>query len=411
MKIYFDNLNPQESNLKDLQKNNDQNYWLVSEGTILKTHLHKIGYRIDLISQYTDPGCYFIDLNADPVWWSGLAEGTQVPTSHVLRCLPDDIIQMVRFKKIRLILAADKEGGSMISDNHDSFLATTDAMIDMNFPPDSVLIIQGNKKIESDYEGWLIKTQNPRMFKVQYSSHFTNLFYDKNFSNDLSIDYAIENAIYDFNSLNRVYRSHRGAHCHFLLKNNLLKNGMISCNQIVENDPYGAQLSDTSNDEFIKTLKGNFPLFLDGDWSQENAAEKHNLGFYKNSLMSFITETKFEEDVVFPTEKIFKPITFGHPLILLSSRGTLQLLKEMGFVVDWCGIDPSYNNIEDHKERFIETHNILKWWVSLDRKDKINRIKKSRDAIEHNFKLIRSTDFYSEGLKKIIKDTESYFND
>ena len=61
MKIYFDNLLPAESNLKDLQTNEGRDYWLVSKGTILKSKLSRIGYTLDTIENISEPGCYFID--------------------------------------------------------------------------------------------------------------------------------------------------------------------------------------------------------------------------------------------------------------------------------------------------------------------------------------------------------------
>jgi hypothetical protein len=125
--------------------------------------------------------------------------------------------------------------------------------------------------------------------------------------------------------------------------------------------------------------------------------------------MSVITETKFDEDVVFLTEKVFKPLALGHPLILIASAGTLSALKELGFRIDWCGIDPSYNDIVDHKKRLEKTHEVLIDWIKLPREEKIKRIQSSMSTIQHNFDLMRSRDFYSESLIKMINESEDYF--
>ncbi len=411
MKIYFDNLLPAESNLKDLQSNEGRNFWLVSSGTVLKSKLLRLGYDLDTVEHISTPGCYFIDLNCDPVYWSGLGPGENVPIKHVISYLPDSLCSLVRSKKLRLIFSADKEGGEMVNAYMDAYKATTEAMIDRKLPSGSILILQGNMNIESDYAKWLIDTGNPKMFEVQYSSHFTQMFYNKKFPENLAIDISTISAQYEYNSLNRVYRPHRGAHLYFLVRNGLLSTGMVTCNQIAENDSVGAFLVDREIDFFTQVLKEYYPRFVDGDWSQLNAAEVHNLNFYNNSLISFVTETKFTEKVVFPTEKVFKPIAFGHPLILLSSKGTLKKLQEMGFDTSWCGVDPSYNDIDDDRERFLETNNILKWWCALPKEKKIKKITESRDAILHNFNLVRSKDFYGESLHLAIKNTEDYFND
>jgi hypothetical protein len=410
MKIYFDTLTPNESNLLDLQSYGDNNFWLVSRGTVLKKQLSDMNFEIELLSKVSDPGCYFIDVNADPKWWSGMCEGLDVPTKHVLSCIPSELINLIKNKKIRIIIAADKEGGSMNISNQNAFLSTTNAMIEIGLPAGSVLIIQGNFKIKEDYEKWLKNNNVPKMFEVQYSSHFTELFFNKdNLPSETSIDSSVEHAKFDFNSLNRVYRSHRGSHCYYLAKNKLLDNGIVSCNSISLTDHAGAETVNASIEQFSHILKTYYPRFVDGDWSNTNAAGFHNHEFYKNSLITFVTETKFDEDVVFPTEKIYKPIVFGHPLIVLASAGTLRAIQELGFKIDWCGIDPSYNDIVNHRERFLKTHKILRWWIDLPRKEKVNRILRSRETIEHNFHLIRTKNFYQESLTQAIQDTKEYF--
>jgi hypothetical protein len=410
MKIYFDTLTPNESNLVALQSQGKSNWWLVSEGTVIKRHLAEMNVTMELISEVDEPGCYFIDVNADPVWWSGVCRGIGVPTKHILSCLPDKLVNLIKNKKIRIIIAADKEGGSMDVVEQNAFLSTTNAMIELGLPAGSVLIIQGNFKIKEDYNLWLKNSNFPRMFDVQYSSHFTELFFNKRFlPAEPLIDNAVKAAEFDFTSLNRVYRSHRGAHCYYLVKNKLLDKGMVSCNEISLTDHIGAKTVNESIAEFSSVLKTHYPRYVDGNWSNINAAEYHNHVFYNNSLMSFVTETKFDENVVFPTEKIYKPIAFGHPLILLASAGTLRAIQDLGFKIDWCGIDPSYNDIIDHQERFFKTHEILKWWIQLSREEKVKRILESKSTIEHNFHLIRTKNFYQESLFQAIEDSTGYF--
>jgi hypothetical protein len=95
----------------------------------------------------------------------------------------------------------------------------------------------------------------------------------------------------------------------------------------------------------------------------------------------------------------------------LASPGTLRSLEDLGFKIDWCGIDPSYNDIKDDKQRFIKTHEILKWWISLPREEKIEKIHQSMDTIQYNFDLVRSKNFYHEALQTALNSSEVYFND
>lgn len=412
MKIYFDNLDSSTGNQVNLTTNGDSTHWIVSGGTVVKQKLRALGKSIDLLSNIDEPGCYIIDVNGDPNWWSGVLKENDVPKTHILNLLPTNIIDLVKKKMLRLIIAADKEGGGMITPTGaDCFQATTDAMIQQQLPVGSVLIIQGNKQIAQQYELWLNSTGAVRMFEVQWSCHFDRIFFDENLPEYPLVLKSIEDARYDYNSLNRVYRSHRGAHCYYLATNDLLKSGLVSCNAIEQIDEIAAAWNSIPHDVFNKTMNVHFPIHIDGNWANTNAANQYNLQIYENSLISFITETKFDEHVVFLTEKIFKPLALGHPIILLASSGTLRGLQDLGFKIDWCGIDPSYNDIVDDKKRFIKTNEILKWWINLSKTEQRFRIESSMDTIQHNFNLVRNSNFYHQSLLAALANSEEYFND
>lgn len=410
MKIYFDSLNLYTSNLNHLSSYEDKSHWIVSPGSIIMGRLGEIDCEFGTIDNITDNGCYFIDVAGDPVWWAGVLKNPNVPQIHILELVPEHILELVRQRKIRIIISGDKEGGRMVNDEYDCFASTTQAMINKSLPAQSVLILQGNKKIETQYETWLNETNSLKLFEVQYSCSFAMIFYGISLPNDPIIADSIKNSKYAFNSLNRVYRPHRGAHCYYLAKNDLLQYGLVSCNEICNNDVIAPSWIGITENEFLAILSENYPRYVDGDWSRENAANHYNIDIYKNSLVSFVTETKFDEDVIFLTEKIFKPIILGHPLILLASAGTLRGLEELGFRIDWCGIDPSYNDIKDDKQRFIKTHEILTWWINLSREEKIEKIQQSMDTIQHNFNLVRNKNFYHEALRTALNSSKEYFN-
>ena len=207
-----------------------------------------------------------------------------------------------------------------------------------------------------------------------------------------------------------MFRPHRGAHLYKLVKDNILKNGLVSANEIFR-DNTAVYLSNASSDDYYSVMDRNYPKFIDGNWANENAGPQYNIEIYKNSLLSFITETKFNEPSVFPTEKIYKPLALGHPVILLAAAGTLAALREMGFKTDWCGINPSYNDIEDDIERLQATHTELLKWVNLSMEEKLTRIGNSMPTIEHNFNLSRTSNFHKASLAEALNRSERYFND
>jgi hypothetical protein len=215
----------------------------------------------------------------------------------------------------------------------------------------------------------------------------------------------------DYNSLNRTYKDHRSAHLYHLAKLEILDNGLVSANELRFNQLTPLQILNSSVPmiEYDKVLTDHYPRYVDGDWAITNAANSVSEDIFKNSLISFITETKFEEDVVFLTEKVYKSLTYGHPMIVLGPCGTLQALRDLGYKTDWCGIDSSYNDITDTTERFYKTHEILNWWVNLSRDEKIQRTIKSFPSIEHNFKLSATRNFYYEDILDTINISKDYF--
>ena len=72
MKIYFDTLSTEVSNLKHLAKNGDNEVWIVSNGTNIKRKFSQMGLKYDLLSDLDSPGLYIIDVNGDPKWWNGV---------------------------------------------------------------------------------------------------------------------------------------------------------------------------------------------------------------------------------------------------------------------------------------------------------------------------------------------------
>lgn len=411
MKFYFDNLDMCSSNHEHLTSYKNFSYWLVAPGAPIKKEAQQAGIEIELLENIDSPGCYVIDVNGNPNWWLGLSQGYNFPETHILENVNENILNLAREKKIRIVIAADREGGPMQNKNFDGFEKTNNVIKKLKLPPQSVLITFGNKKIEQQHTEWLLANKKrKKLFEVMYSNHFGKICIDHTtkLPKQPIILEAIKNEkSKDFNSLNRVYRPHRGAHLYNLAKNKLLDNGIVSANEIQLGDANVNLL--LNEDNFISVMTQHYPRFVDGNWAEINAANQINFEIYKSSLMSFITETIFFDNVAFVTEKIFKPIIAGHPLILLASQGTLQALKDLGFKTNWCGIDPAYNDIKDDKLRFEKTHDELYKWIALSKEDKHRRILDSIETIEHNFNLIKTEDFYHNALREIAQRSEKYF--
>lgn len=411
MKIYFDSLDMHLANHEHLTESGGMTWWIVSKGPIIKRKLDEMGIAYQSLDTFNEPGAYFIDVNGDPHWWCGIGRDPGSPKKHILEELRPEIKELIKHRKLRIIITADKEGGPMWDSHFDCFKKTTDIMIAEGFPPNSVLITHGNRKVIEQYDQWLIEKNQPVMFELHYSCHFGKIFYDDKLP---EIPVALESIgnqdAKDYNSLNRVYRHHRGAHLYLLARDTLLEHGLVSANQIQPQDRLAAELANTDMIYDVETVLEEFyPRYVDGNWAEANAANQYNVDIYKNSLLTVITETMFEKDVTFLSEKVFKPLAIGHPLLLISTPGSLRTLREMGFRTDWCEIDDSYDEIENPKRRMQVVHELLREWIQTPRHVKIDKIVQSSDVLIHNMEIMKQSDFYNDAVRRAITSTEAYF--
>jgi hypothetical protein len=86
---------------------------------------------------------------------------------------------------------------------------------------------------------------------------------------------------------------------------------------------------------------------------------------YRKTVLSVVTETEVTSDLLRITEKTLKPYLLGHPVIVIGNRGSLDLVRSLGFQTFDQSIDPSYDAIGECgarveaaslvAKRFIET--------------------------------------------------------
>ena len=111
MHFYFDTLDEETSNLDYLSTTPKTDFYLTSNGTVIKQTLRKMKRPVsELVNCEHTPGIYYIDVNGDPCWWTGLSSVHNGPTD-IFTNLPEHIVDYVKRGKLRLVIGADKEGG------------------------------------------------------------------------------------------------------------------------------------------------------------------------------------------------------------------------------------------------------------------------------------------------------------
>jgi hypothetical protein len=146
--------------------------------------------------------------------------------------------------------------------------------------------------------------------------------------------------------------------------------------------------------ETKQRLLNNLPLTLDVPESKYKAikANMPNLkDYFDESYFSIITEGDFSTDEGKRqfTEKVLKCFAYHHPFVVIGLPGTLQLLKQEGFLTFSQVIDESYDREENDDRRIKSALAEVEKLNNLN----INELKKVYDklipVLEHNYYLYR----------------------
>lgn len=111
---------------------------------------------------------------------------------------------------------------------------------------------------------------------------------------------------------------------------------------------------------------------------------------YENSIF-VVTETLFQDtysDLIFLTEKIFKPMLLKMPFILVGQSNTLKRLKDMGYKTFGHMWDESYDTINNSQTR-LNTIVELVSFLSTQNVQKI--VDDNNEIYEHNYKTLMSS--------------------
>jgi len=411
MNFYVDDLN--NSNLHTLSFENENQLPLTFNAPQAFNHFKEAGFDIKQSKEYNTPGIYLVSVQCYAESWSGKYKSI---IRHVLYEIPLSVIEAAKKGKILIVIDNQSEGLPLIRKTVNGFFEMHEAMKNLKLPKYSVVLIDNNAWFTAEYSQWCIENEQFPLFAHTY--FLTGFFYFNSRvpKQPLVLDAINSSDSKDYNSLNRTVRPQRTDHLYYLITKNLLKNGLISGNYTNNPDNLEVEKSLILNIHHLSyadVLIKNLPLIADKDFTVENPDHDNetifNHSIYKNSLLSFVTETAFHQPGMFITEKTFKPIVAGHPFIILGQYNILKELRTMGYRTDFSGIDQSYDDIVDPVERFHAAHQSLIKWVNTSRKEKEMHIRQSLKIIKHNQMNYRQHDYVYESHKRLYNTVQEIF--
>lgn len=260
----------------------------------------------------------------------------------------------------------------------------------------------------ADQQGW---RQQDRML-MHYANPFINRDYRQHYDSALDTRYQPGTRAKTFLSFNYAHHDHRMIFIALAVKLGFVQRGLFSMPQFDYANRLEFQLmseihraADTAEvleltSGLISRTADLLPMQLEPDFSRAvQDRSPHIVDMYASTLVSIISETNFygighkrglDNPAVHVTEKTFKAITWLHPFVMLSSRGTLAHLKTLGFKTFDRWWDEGYDLIDNANLRMLAVIEVLRVIDSWDEAQRIKFSHEVKETLDYNYAHLRA---------------------
>ena len=179
--------------------------------------------------------------------------------------------------------------------------------------------------------------------------------------------------------------------------------------KMLSNSLWSASAPGFSWGHMEKTLDPNFEW---PEWKLQSVDGYHrttrqiHFPMYNQSVCSIVSETSCENDFHYITEKTCKPLMAEHVFVILSGKGFLKNLRNLGFRTFNDHFDETYDDCEYLTER---VKRILVTLKSIQQMDYRKLYEDTKEIREHNRKLFFNPDFYKEFNERQLQRLEKMF--
>lgn len=382
--------------------------------------------RIEDVDSYTN--VYFpIDLNTD--FFSVFKENF----------FSNKILQLIHQKKIKVLLLREHEGGG----NHKDFFEKLYQFTLKNcLEPSSFFLNFANKNLFEHYKnsiGDIGFNLNVSDWLLEHTSLVVNKALETNKENELGYKFELPKIElnlerkFNFLCLNRVPKAHRIAFLARLYKSEVIYNTDWSLlfspheftslfgefkdeenNNLFNIEHFSTYFNRNELQKHYKELKYFFYTKKKSYFEPNSkylfnffgdTKSTHFANSYKNSFISLITETSFENNEEHISEKSLKPFINLHLGIFLAPYKHLHRLKNYGFQTYSYLWNEEYDDILDPMNRMAEISLLIQ---SLNKKNLSELYQKGVEIIEYN--QIYFLNFWKrESCKKYFKKLANEF--
>jgi len=312
----------------------------------------------------------------------------------------DKLIKLINNDKCKVILAYESEGDIDMSEFNNWYLEVCKPVENQvkfsNFYIfHSDLNCKKNNKTKINFYPsiyFLESTSHTLNDMIKYQDGHQDTEMDYDFQHKTIQDIDIDKKTKHFLSFMRGMHHHRIALASYFEHNDVWYDNIISFLKIEWNytgvipemlpEKYWESANKLGDREAVEIdtqnlkNKGGFSTMFTSKWE-----------FYEETFLSVVSETIYNSDTLYFTEKICKPLMCLHPFILVTSPHSLKRLQKFGFKTFHPFIDESYDNEEDGLKRMQMIFNELDKFKARPIQELKDWWKEILPILEHNQKV------------------------
>jgi len=189
---------------------------------------------------------------------------------------------------------------------------------------------------------------------------------------------------------NRRPHWHRKYLFYYLYHNDIIReNSYMSLNNL-DNNPRHPFYVPSVEKEKLGIIKQFYEYHykcwsFDGNDLNINLSNNFEEDYHKKTFLSLVSETSADENIVFFSEKTFKPIYACQPFIISGNAFSLKKLKEFGFKTFDRWWDESYDDEYFFKDRAKKIENVL-MEISLKTDEELSKMLIEMESVlSHNY--------------------------
>lgn len=335
--------------------------------------------------------------------------------------IPSDIVNDIKFSDTHLILCNSHEAfHEVVTEIYQH------VVIGMGIPEHKILLLSESADIHLEILS-VAKALNKKPIHAKWTrifehSCFIHIYYAQysgvpvhTIANLASLK---QNVLIDkpykkkFLNFNRRWRLHRPTLTALLYSRNLLDKGHISLAPCDDRNDWTTvwPWMMASHSEEITSILSKYetdiknipPMYLDHEELMLNRAALEDTSeyLYEDTYFSVVSETNYysSQPGRFVSEKVFKPIVYRHPFILVTRPNTLELMRELGYATFSPFIDERYDLEEDDNKRMMMILNEIERLSNLTPAELTVFLDGVRNICRQNQQVLMSKKFFITNL-------------